>query len=278
MIKLNTSNELEKFIAEKRRLGKTIGFVPTMGALHQGHLALIQAAKSECDVTVCSVFVNPTQFNNPSDLEKYPRDIETDAALLESVDCDILYTPDVETVYPVGAKKFNAPHVGDMLEILEGEHRPGHFQGVMQVVSLLLDQVNPTHLFMGLKDFQQFAICSKMVELQERPVQMRGIPTVREKNGLAMSSRNKRLSEEAKANAGVIYESLKMVKDHLADYSIQELRTQAINKLSTLKESKLEYFEIVSQKTLKPSTKKTELIALCAVWVEDVRVIDNMIL
>ena len=278
MINCKQGNNLFEFVLKQRQEGKTIGFVPTMGALHQGHLALIQAAKDECDLVVCSIFVNPTQFNNPSDLENYPRNLQDDAELLESVDCDILYTPSVADVYPEGQDKFEAPDVGNMLSVLEGEHRPGHFQGVMQVVSLLLDQVNPTHLYMGLKDFQQFAICSKMVELQGRPVAMRGIPIVREKNGLAMSSRNARLSAEGKEEAAIIHEALKLTKENLALKDIEELKTQAIQQISTLKGSRLEYFEIVHQKTLRSSDDKSQLIALCAVWIEGVRLIDNMIL
>lgn len=278
MINFSSSSELQKFIQEQKEEGKSIGFVPTMGALHQGHLSLISAAKEECDLVVCSVFVNPTQFNNPSDLTKYPRTIEADAELLESVHCDVLYTPEVKTIYPDGVDDFETPDVGDMIKVLEGEHRPGHFQGVMQVVSLLLDQVDPSHLYMGLKDYQQFAICSKMVELQGRSVAMRGMPIVREENGLAMSSRNQRLSEKAKKEAGIIHESLQLVKDNLADHSIPKLIAMAKEHISTLDGGEVEYFEIVHQVTLEPSEDKSKLIALCAVWLEGVRLIDNMIL
>ena len=158
MIKYKSAYRLNKYIQKQKKLGKTVGFIPTMGALHQGHLSLIQAAKNECDIAVCSVFVNPTQFNKASDLEKYPRNLDADAILLESVACDVLFNPSVKTIYPDGADRFDAPKVGDMLDVLEGEHRPGHFQGVMQVISLLLDIIDPTQLYMGLKDFQQFAI------------------------------------------------------------------------------------------------------------------------
>jgi len=278
MIKYKSAYRLNKYIQKQKKLGKTVGFIPTMGALHQGHLSLIQAAKNECDIAVCSVFVNPTQFNKASDLEKYPRNLDADAILLESVACDVLFNPSVKTIYPDGADRFDAPKVGDMLDVLEGEHRPGHFQGVMQVISLLLDIIDPTQLYMGLKDFQQFAICSKMVEMQGRAVDMRGMPTVREANGLAMSSRNERVSAAAKNSAGIIYESLQLVKDNLDNYSIIELKNMAKKHIASLKGGELEYFEIVSQKTLRVPEKKVELIALCAVWLEGIRLIDNIIL
>ncbi|MDA9951875.1 pantoate--beta-alanine ligase, partial [Chitinophagales bacterium] len=220
----------------------------------------------------------PTQFNKASDLEKYPRNLDADAILLESVACDVLFNPSVKTIYPDGADRFDAPKVGDMLDVLEGEHRPGHFQGVMQVISLLLDIIDPTQLYMGLKDFQQFAICSKMVEMQGRAVEMRGMPIVREANGLAMSSRNERVSAAAKNSAGIIYESLQLVKDNLDNYSIIELKNMAKKHIASLKGGELEYFEIVSQKTLRVPEKKVELIALCAVWLEGIRLIDNIIL
>ena len=278
MIKYKSAYRLNKYIQKQKKLGKTVGFIPTMGALHQGHLSLIQAAKNECDIAVCSVFVNPTQFNKASDLEKYPRNLDADAILLESVACDVLFNPSVKTIYPDGADRFDAPKVGDMLDVLEGEHRPGHFQGVMQVISLLLDIIDPTQLYMGLKDFQQFAICSKMVEMQGRAVDMRGMPTVREANGLAMSSRNERVSAAAKNSAGIIYESLQLVKDNLDNYSIIELKNMAKKHIASLKGGELEYFEIVSQKTLRVPEEKVELIALCAVWLEGIRLIDNIIL
>ena len=278
MIKYKSAYRLNKYIQKQKKLGKTVGFIPTMGALHQGHLSLIQAAKNECDIAVCSVFVNPTQFNKASDLEKYPRNLDADAILLESVACDVLFNPSVKTIYPDGADRFDAPKVGDMLDVLEGEHRPGHFQGVMQVISLLLDIIDPTQLYMGLKDFQQFAICSKMVEMQGRAVEMRGMPIVRAANGLAMSSRNERVSAAAKNSAGIIYESLQLVKDNLDNYSIIELKNMAKKHIASLKGGELEYFEIVSQKTLRVPEKKVELIALCAVWLEGIRLIDNIIL
>ncbi len=278
MIKYKSAFHLNKFIQKQKKLGKTVGFIPTMGALHKGHLSLIQAAKNECDIAVCSLFVNPTQFNKATDLEKYPRNLDADSALLESVACDVLFNPAVKTIYPDGIDRFKAPNVGDMLNVLEGEHRPGHFQGVMQVISLLLDIIDPTQLYMGLKDFQQFAICSKMVEMQGRAVEMRGVPTVREANGLAMSSRNERVSDAAKNRAGIIHESLKLVKDNLGNYSIIELKNMAKKHINSLEGGELEYFEIVSQKTLRAPQKDEGLIALCAVWIEGIRLIDNIIL
>ena len=276
MISYKSSYYLQKYISKQRKLGKTIGFVPTMGALHEGHISLIAAAKKECDIVVCSIFVNPTQFNNNEDLVKYPRTLTADSKMLQEADCDVLFIPSVNTIYPKTAAKFKAPEVGNILNVLEGEHRPGHFAGVMQVVSLLLDKVNPTHLFMGLKDFQQFAICSKMVALQQREVIMRGMPIIREENGLAMSSRNKRLSAKAKEKARIIFQSLKQTKELLSKHTVAELKEMAIRNIGTEKNAELEYFEIVDQETLEPSSKKTNLIALTAVWFEGVRLIDNM--
>ncbi len=279
MISYKHSFYLLQFIERQRKLGRTIGFVPTMGALHQGHISLINAAKEECDIVVCSIFVNPTQFNNESDLEKYPRTLDEDKALLEAAECDIVFLPSVKEMYPKGTKEeFNAPVSGTILQVLEGVHRPGHFEGMMQVVSLLLDKVNPTHLYMGLKDFQQFAICCQMVEAQKRSVEMRGMPIVREESGLAMSSRNKRLSEQAKKEATIIFESLQLVKDNLETKKITELQALGIKNIETLKGTEIEYFEIVDQNTLTPSQTKENLIVLCAVWYEGVRLIDNMIL
>jgi len=279
MISYKDGFNLLKFIQQQKDAGKTIGFVPTMGALHQGHISLIQAAKKECDIVVCSIFVNPTQFNNESDLEKYPRTYEEDVQLLEEYACDVLFYPSVEEMYPNGVKEdFIPPVTGKILEVLEGAHRPGHFEGMMQVVSLLLDKVHPTHLFMGLKDYQQFAICKQMVKVQNRTIEMRGMPIVRDENGLALSSRNKRLSDKAKEEAVILYKSLSLVKENLASKPIHELKTIGANNIASLKGTEIEYFEIVDRNTLLPSTDKENLIALCAVWIDGVRLIDNMIL
>lgn len=279
MISYKHSFYLLQFIERQKKLGKTIGFVPTMGALHQGHISLIEAAKQECDIVICSIFVNPTQFNNEEDLAKYPRTLEKDIKLLKAVECDILFNPNLEEMYPNGTKVDYIPSVkGSILEVLEGAHRPGHFEGMMQIVEILLDKTKPSHLYMGLKDYQQFCICSQMVKAQKRKISMRGMPIIREENGLAMSSRNKRLSPKGKEDVAIIYESLLLVKDNLNNKSINELQQIGVKHIESLKNTEIEYFEIVNQTTLLPSESKENLIVLCAVWFEGVRLIDNMIL
>lgn len=278
MINFETREEVQAFVSREKEKGKTIGFVPTMGALHAGHLSLIKASKDTCDITICSVFVNPTQFNKAEDLEKYPRNVAGDKALLTDAGCDAVFVPSVETIYPDGTDNFEVPDVGHMAEVFEGEYRPGHFEGMMQVVSLLLDIVNPSHMFMGLKDFQQFAICTKMVEIQGRAVEVCGMPTLREGHGLAMSSRNERLSPEARKDAKVIYETLSWVKAHLYNHDNQSLAELGEARLKSFPGLVLEYFDIVDKTSLEHTESKENLIALCAAQIEGVRLIDNMIL
>ena len=198
-----TQDALKAYLQSK---GGSIGFVPTMGALHEGHLALIKAAQAQCDLVVCSIFVNPTQFNDPSDFEKYPKTLANDLRLLSEMGCDVVYTPEVDDLYPAGMT--NLPHypLGRLEELLEGAHRPGHFQGVCIVVDRLLQAVNPDFIFMGEKDFQQIAVIRKMLEITSSPVRLIACPTVRESSGLAMSSRNSRLSTEQKTQALAIFQ------------------------------------------------------------------------
>ena len=278
MINFESREELQTFISREKDKGLSIGFVPTMGALHAGHLSLIQAAKDTCDLVVCSVFVNPTQFNKAEDLEKYPRNEKRDKELLEKAGCHVLFLPSVQTIYPDGTGHFEVPSVGHMAQVYAGEFRPGHFDGMMQVVSFLLDIVNPSHMFMGLKDFQQFAICKKMVEIQGRAVEVCGMPTFRETNGLAMSSRNERLSAEAKKEAKIIYETLNWVKQHLLDYDNEVLAELGERRLKNFSGLILEYFDVVDKTSLRHTKNKENLIALCAARIEGVRLIDNMIL
>ena len=197
-----TQDALKSYLKSK---GGSIGFVPTMGALHEGHLALIKAAKAKCERVVCSIFVNPTQFNDPSDFEKYPKTLANDLKLLMEIGCDIVYTPEVDDLYPSGMTELPNYPLGRLEELLEGAHRPGHFQGVCVVVDRLLQAVNPDFIFMGEKDFQQIAVIRKMLEITKSKVNLIACPTVRESNGLAMSSRNSRLSPEQKKQALAIY-------------------------------------------------------------------------
>lgn len=190
---LENKQNLELEIKTLKKAGRSIGFVPTMGALHSGHLSLIESAKSQCDVVVCSIFINPTQFNDAKDFDRYPRNYNDDAELLKSVNCDILFLPSVKEIYPDESFKLNIDF-GFLETVLEGKYRPGHFKGVGMVVKRLFELVNPDHAFFGLKDYQQFMVIKKLVEIYQFPIQLHGMPTIREKDGLAMSSRNKLLN------------------------------------------------------------------------------------
>ena len=281
MITTKTEKDLQELLKGIKKEGKTIGFVPTMGALHSGHISLINAAKEECDFVICSIFVNPTQFDKQEDLDKYPITIKEDSKLLEDAKCDFLIIPSVKEVYPNGKDDYKAPDIGEIVNVLEGKHRIGHFEGVMQVVERLLRMTTPTHLYMGLKDYQQFLICSKMTKAVGIDVVMRGMPIVREKSGLAKSSRNVRLSAEGKKIATHLSRKLKKSRSMLAINNIKRLEKKAKKYFDKIEGIELEYFEIVDIKTLmKPEgkNKKENLIALAAVWVEGIRLIDNLVL
>jgi pantoate--beta-alanine ligase len=276
-----TEKELQELLAPFKKEGKTIGFVPTMGALHSGHISLITAAKKECDIVVCSIFVNPTQFDKEADLVNYPITIEADSKLLSDADCDFLILPSVQEVYPNGKDDYTAPNIGPIVNILEGQHRKGHFNGVMQVVERLLRMTTATHLYMGLKDYQQYLICWKMASAVGLNVEMRGMPIVREEDGLAKSSRNVRLTKEGRKTAVYLSKRLKKTRDLLPINNIKRLEKKAQEFYDKKAGIDLEYFEIVDRDTLmKPNgkSKKDSLIALMAAWVDGVRLIDNMVL
>ncbi len=257
--------------------GKTVGFVPTMGALHEGHAELVKRSMSDNDITVVSVFVNPTQFNNPDDLTLYPRTPEKDYSLLESLGVEIVFAPTVEEIYPEPDNRVF--HFEGLDRVMEGEFRPGHFNGVAQVVSRLFSIINPDKAYFGEKDFQQLAIVKQMVKQLQMPIEIIGVPIVREENGLAMSSRNQRLTEEEKDNASSIYKVLKesfaLSKDNTPE-EISEYVTKEINNVSGLQ---LEYFSIVDGNKLKNilSWNESESVVGCiAVFCGEVRLIDNI--
>ena len=258
---------------------KKIGLVPTMGALHEGHISLIKKALIENDRVVVSIFVNPTQFNNPLDLEKYPRTPENDIALLENLNAAIiLYLPEISDVYghSVSAKKFN---FGGLEHEMEGKHRSGHFDGVSTIVSKLLKIVKPDAAYFGEKDFQQLQIVRKLVSLERIPVRIVGCPTLREENGLAMSSRNKRLSKKEFDEAALIYSTLKEVREKFPFTSIAALNQLVAERFLKSPALELEYFEIASEETLASATQKIEATnyrAFIAAYAGDVRLIDNM--
>lgn len=258
----------------------SIGFVPTMGALHNGHMSLIKKSKKENEITVCSIFVNPTQFNQKDDLEKYPRDLDKDANLLHSHGCDYLFAPPSTQVYPKKLKTQINLDISHFTSVMEGPNRPGHFEGVVQVVHRLLDIVKPSNLYMGQKDFQQFTIINYMLNALEMPTKLRVCPIIREDDGLAMSSRNVRLREDLRPSCSLLFQTLQFAKENIDQKSISSIEKEAIEKLTRL-DFKPEYFSIVDGYTLKPivDAHNSEYIVACtAVWVGNVRLIDNMIL
>lgn len=270
---------LQDYIERQKEMGKKIGFAPTMGALHQGHISLYKAARAENDLVISSVFVNPTQFNNASDLEKYPRDAEGDIEILKkSGFVDAVYIPRINDIYPDGPKSEEYKFDGLENE-MEGAARPGHFNGVGTVVEELFSQIRPDSAYFGEKDFQQLAIIRKMVSNKKLPVKIVGVPTVREKSGLAMSSRNQRLSYQQREAAKVIHETLVKVNDWFRIVTIPEINSRVKEIFENEKGMVLEYFKIVNEDTLKETDffyKDQNFRAFIAVFVGEVRLIDNM--
>tara|TARA_R110002012_G_scaffold11444_3_gene51587 strand:- start:9638 stop:10483 length:846 start_codon:yes stop_codon:yes gene_type:complete len=256
-----------------------IGFVPTMGALHEGHISLVKNALENNDVVVVSIFVNPTQFNNSADLEKYPRTPEDDISLLKKLKGDVIvYLPEVSDLYDasVSAKKYN---FGNLENEMEGKHRKGHFDGVGTIVSKLLKIVKPNSAYFGEKDFQQLQIVKKLVAMEKLPVKIVGCPILREKNGIAMSSRNKRLSAKQFKEATIIYNTLKEVRDKFRSTSITDLNALVAERFLQNPNLNLEYFEIANEKTLKTAKRKnkdSKYRAFIAAFAGEVRLIDNM--
>lgn len=253
-----------------------IGFVPTMGYLHEGHLSLIQESKKETDLTVCSIFVNPLQFNNKEDLEKYPRDEERDIKLLQSVNCDVVFIPSYEEMYPVPpSKQYRFPGLDD---VLEGKFRPGHFNGVATVVARLFDIIRPHVAYFGKKDYQQYLIVRELAKREYPQIIIKPMPIVREPDGLAMSSRNVRLSPQARKESVLLYETLLLAKSLVGKKTIVEIEKICQEKISANPLFQLEYFTIVNANNLQPVFDKTNepMIALVAAWIDNVRLIDNM--
>jgi len=279
----NTVTSLQQFLYQKTRTGHKIGFVPTMGALHEGHLTLILDAMEENDIVVCSIFVNPTQFNDPNDLIKYPRPIEKDTQMLESVGCQVLFLPEVAEIYPPGLVEPDFDLNGLDLP-MEGAKRPGHFKGVVRVVYRLLDIVKPDSLYMGQKDFQQYSIIAQMLRQMNSGIRLVRVPIVRESDGLAMSSRNVRLSEQGRALAPVLHKVLQEVEYYVNSqpFPIPQKATELAFELFKQHEiDQIDYFEIVDGNTLKAlhSFEDSHFAVACAVIVIDgVRLLDNVIL
>ena len=274
---LKSKKTLIDYVERQREMGKKIGFAPTMGALHEGHLSLYKAAKKENDEVISSIFVNPTQFNNPDDFQKYPKTLEIDLELLEKAGVDAVYVPNVEEMYPDGlnSKKYDF----DGLENeMEGKYRPGHFDGVGTIVEELFRQVQPHNAYFGEKDYQQLAIIKKMVEKTKLPVKIHGVPTLREEDGLAMSSRNVRLTETQRKEATIIYETLTKVKEWFKVLSVEEIKLRVLE-IFRNSNFELEYFVIADEKTLKETDffyKDKNYRAFIVAYADDVRLIDNM--
>lgn len=276
MLVFDKIKELKQHLALKRLNGATIGFVPTMGALHEGHISLIGISKKQTDITVCSIFVNPTQFNNSADLTKYPRTPEKDMALLEAAGCDVLYMPDVKDVYPENdTRKFS---FGYLDTILEGEHRPGHFNGVGQVVSILLEGVEPDKAYFGSKDYQQVMVVKELVKQLHLPVEIVACPILREVDGLAMSSRNMRLSPEERKVAALVPVMMQEAREIVKQKGISAAREFIQDFVGRQALMKLDYYEVCNADTLEPLkdySSQKQAISLIAVFVGNIRLIDN---
>ncbi len=275
---VKTINEVKVEIASQRNVGKTIAFVPTMGALHSGHTELMCRAKEDKSYVVVSIFVNPTQFNNPNDLRKYPRTLEQDLRMCESVGVDLVFTPSVEEIYPKqDTRKFD---FGILDKVMEGVHRPGHFNGVAQVVSKLFAIVAPHRAYFGQKDFQQLAIIRRMVADLNLGIQIVSCPTVREEDGLAKSSRNTLLTDQQRNSAPLIAKTLFAARNKKAVKNVKETIDWVISEVNSDPLLRVEYFEIANAQTLEPITDWDEaesVVGCIAVQVGEVRLIDNVL-
>lgn len=280
MLIVKSVNELKEQVGVLRKAHKTIGFVPTMGALHKGHLQLVSRCVAENEVCVVSLFVNPTQFNDKNDFNCYPRTLDKDAALLESVGCSIVFAPSADDMYaPEEINNVFAFDFGGLDQTMEGVFRPGHFNGVVQVVSKLFKIATPDKAYFGEKDFQQLAIIRRMVRVMNFPIQIVGCPIVRETSGLALSSRNALLSEEERTTATFIYKTLSKSVALQSGKTIAEVKTWVTNTLNATEGLRVEYFEIVDGNSLKLLTDWSEseyVVGCITVYCGKVRLIDNI--
>lgn len=277
MTVVTTKKELDSCIESFKKEGKTIGFVPTMGALHSGHLSLVKESKKLSDITVVSIFVNPTQFNDAEDLKRYPRTLDKDVKLLESVGADVIFAPSVEEIYPEpDTRVFD---FGYLESVMEGAKRPGHFNGVGQVVSRLFDIVKPHKAFFGMKDFQRVAIIKNMVRQLKYNIEIVACPIIREEDGLAMSSRNMLLEDEHRKNAPHIYATLKKACNLAVQMSVSDLKKWVVKEINTNPLLEVDYVEFVDDTTLEIIEnwdKKEAVVACVAVYAGKIRLIDNI--
>jgi pantoate--beta-alanine ligase len=275
MFIFHRAEDLRNYLANSN---SRVGFVPTMGALHLGHISLIQASQKEHDVTVCSIFVNPTQFNDPADYEKYPITLESDIEALVRVGTDILYLPSVKDMYPDGVPESKAYPIGYLDTVLDGLYRPGHYNGVCTIVSKLLRHVQPHTLFLGEKDYQQCLVLKWLVQFESLPVQVETCPTLREPSGLAMSSRNERLSVDARQEAALIYAELQFIKQNCAKQPFSELQAASTERLASAG-FQTEYFLLFQADTFQPLADFSgaePMVVLIATFFHGVRLIDNL--
>ena len=278
---IRTIKELTEFVDLQKSSGRTIGLVPTMGALHEGHLSLVERAVRESEIVIASVFVNPTQFNNPADLATYPRTEETDFRLLDGAGVAAVFAPSVEEVYPEHEK--NTPQhifdLGEVAEVMEGKFRPGHFQGVAQIVNKLFLMTRPDKSYFGEKDFQQIAVIRKMVETENIDVEIVSCPIMRETDGLALSSRNLRLSKSQRETAPGIYKALKYGVEYSQKHSVKATHDTIVEQINALPECEVEYFSIVDGFSLRDITdwqQSNYVVGCITVYCGDVRLIDNI--
>lgn len=282
MILFKKITDLRNWLDAQEKNGYRVGFTPTMGALHPGHLTLISSSKNNDDVTVCSIFVNPTQFNDPKDFEKYPITLDRDIEQLEMAGCDVLFLPAVTEIYPGGHPQSRHYDLGYLESLLDGKFRPGHFQGVCTVVERLLDIVQPANLYLGQKDYQQCLVIKRLVELMGRTdrIRINICPTLRESDGLAMSSRNMRLSENERHTASEIFKTLSAIKKDLQPGDLVSLKDKASKRLiaAGFKPDYIEIADAASLELLEAWDGRRKLVALAAAFLNEVRLIDNMLL
>ena len=280
MILFKKAADITAWLLKSKTAGKKIGFIPTMGALHPGHISLIKASKKAGSISVCSIFVNPAQFNDAKDFDNYPSTIEKDIDALEKAGCDILFLPSVSEMYPAGMGNAKNYDLGYLETVLEGEYRPGHFQGVCLVVHRLLNIIPADDLYLGQKDYQQCMVIKKLVELENINTTIHICPTLRETSGLAMSSRNMRLTEESQKQALKIYETLSYLKNNSKPGNLTALKQTAIDNLTNAG-FKVDYIEIADAGNLDIINHwdgNSKLVAVAAAFLGEVRLIDNMLL
>lgn len=281
MLIIRTVAELGEYVSNERKNGRSIGLVPTMGALHAGHISLVTKAVSENDIVLVSLFVNPTQFNNPTDLATYPRKEEDDFALLREAGASAVFAPSVEEIYPGGVedRERHEFELGTAATVMEGKYRPGHFQGVAEIVSKLFRMATPTRAYFGEKDFQQIAVIRNMVASEGIDVDIVACPIKRADDGLALSSRNALLTPEQRAIAPEIYRSLKASLDYAKEHSVQATHDMVVESINAQPELDVEYYEIVDGRTLLPVAEWEEsdsVVGCITVYCGKIRLIDNI--